>query len=160
MDMIQTNTPTLMKTTSSSGREKLERIAAEANKLRSTLLKVSFPTFVVSYLKTSLNIFLHLPCTPFPQTYTGERLRQTLDWSLSSVGDDVTIYTDQLTVMERRLFQCGAVAATAHLRWRVHGKRRWLLRSQPTTTSQSTTKRQTRPVSPDTEQESNKRQKQ
>ena len=103
-----------------------------------------------------LQMFFHL------QTFTGERLRQTLDWSLSSVGDDVTIYTDQLTEMERRLFQCGAVAATAHLQWRVNGKRRWLLRPQPTSTFQSTNSAK-RPVSPPPDQEqtqSNKRQRQ
>lgn len=106
------------------------------------------------------------------QSYTGERLRHTLDWSLSSVGDDVTSYTGHLTEMERRLFQCGAVAATAHLRWRVFGKRRWLLRSPPPSTSTATAtpgdKRPTRAVSPDadvdavreTNERSNKRQRQ
>lgn len=131
IDLIETSVRELEKRVTSSRRERLGQLAQEALNLRKTLLK----------------------------TYTGERLRQTLDWSLSSVGDDVTSYTKQLTEMERRLFQCGAVAATAHLRWKVFGKRRWLIRAPlPKTHSasaptQSNSKRpaEARPVTPEGE---------
>jgi hypothetical protein len=55
------------------------------------------------------------------QAYTGDRLRNTLDWSLSSVGEDVTAHTEKLTEMERRLFSSGARASAQHCRWKVHG---------------------------------------
>jgi len=63
------------------------------------------------------------------KTYTGERLRQTLDWALSSVGDDVTAYTNRLTEMERRLFHSGATAAAGHDCWKLYGTRRVLPKS-------------------------------
>ena len=56
--------------------------------------------------------------------YTGQRLCHTLDWALSSVGDDVTHYVDKLAVMEQRLFQAGAVAAANHATWKTYGHRR------------------------------------
>jgi hypothetical protein len=59
------------------------------------------------------------------QTYTGERLRQTLDWAWSSVGDDVTQYTEKLTEMERHLFSTGAMAALHHDEWKLFGHRRF-----------------------------------
>jgi hypothetical protein len=55
------------------------------------------------------------------QAYTGDRLRHTLDWSLSCVGEDATAYTDKLTEMERRLFSAGAKASAQHWRWKVQG---------------------------------------
>ena len=127
VDLIATSVREVAKKATSSRRDRLELLAKEAQYLRGTLLK----------------------------TFTGERLRETLDWSLSSVGDDVTSYTSQLTEMERRLFQCGAVAATAHLRWKVFGKRRWLLRApipkSNTSSQQSSSKRslEARPVTPE-----------
>jgi hypothetical protein len=69
------------------------------------------------------------------QAYTGDRLRNTLDWSLSSVGEDVTAYTERLTEMERRLFLAGAKASAQQFRWKVHGfsrrAGRGQLRQQP-----------------------------
>ena len=44
-------------------------------------------------------------------TYSGDRLRRTVNWALSSVGDDVSSLLPQLTEMELRLFQTGAQAA-------------------------------------------------
>jgi len=129
VDLVHTSAREVRRGTrsSSSRRERLEQNLQEAKRLQMTLLK----------------------------TYTGERLRQTLDWSLSSVGDDVSSYTRQLTEMERRLFQCGAVAATAHLRWRVFGKRQWLLRTPPAVHHGSSTgngkRSAARPVSPEGE---------
>jgi hypothetical protein len=57
-------------------------------------------------------------------TYTGTRLSHTLNWALSSVGDDVTAYTSKLTQLERRLFHSAAAAATHHATWKVQGQRR------------------------------------
>lgn len=51
-------------------------------------------------------------------------MRKTLDWSMSSVGDDVTAYTKRLTEAELALFQKGAEAAAAHAQWRTFGTRR------------------------------------
>jgi len=61
------------------------------------------------------------------KAYTGDRLRQTLDWSLSSVGDDVTAYTSKLSEMERRLFLCGAIASASHTQWKMGGNSRRLV---------------------------------
>lgn len=63
------------------------------------------------------------------QTFTGERLRKTLDWSMSSVGDDVTAYTKRLTQEELSLFQKGAEAAAAHAQWKTFGTRRMSISS-------------------------------
>ena len=63
------------------------------------------------------------------QAYTGTRLSHTLNWSLSSVGDDVTAYTSQLTVLESRLFRSGAVAATQHTSWKQNTARELLIGS-------------------------------
>lgn len=54
-------------------------------------------------------------------------MRHTLDWALSSVGEDVSSYTDKLTEMERRLFQRGAMAASNHSRWKLNGNRRLVI---------------------------------
>jgi hypothetical protein len=62
--------------------------------------------------------------TALVQTYTGNRLRHTLNWSLSSHGDDVTAYLVKLTDMELRLFRAGAVAASSHNLWKVFGSSR------------------------------------
>ena len=55
-------------------------------------------------------------------TYSGLRLSQTLNWALSSVGDDVAQFTAQLTAMEKRLFRAGATAAAHHAAWKLHGR--------------------------------------
>ncbi|GKZ00099.1 hypothetical protein MPSEU_000963300 [Mayamaea pseudoterrestris] len=60
--------------------------------------------------------------------YTGDRLGHTLDWALSSVGDDVTQYTCKLTEMERRLFASGAKAISNLTRWKLHGNKRCVIR--------------------------------
>jgi hypothetical protein len=65
-----------------------------------------------------------------------------MDWALSSVGDDVTMYTNRLSEMERRLFACGASAAANHFSWKTQGTRRLLLRSKAATAK-------TRSVTPD-----------
>lgn len=70
-----------------------------------------------------------------PQTYTGARLRQTLDWALSSVGDDVTAYVAKLTDMEQRLYRQAAVAAANHHTWKLYANQRWL----PTAAAAQTT---------------------
>ena len=57
-------------------------------------------------------------------TYAGERLRRTLDWTLSSIDDDVSAFTDRLTTLEMQLFRRGAAAAAAHAAWKVGGSRR------------------------------------
>jgi hypothetical protein len=57
-------------------------------------------------------------------TYTGERLRRTLDWAMSSVNDDVSMFTKRLTEMERRLFLRGASATAAHVQWKTFANRR------------------------------------
>jgi hypothetical protein len=62
-----------------------------------------------------------------------------MDWALSSVGDDVTAYTNRLSEMERRLFACGSSAASNHFRWKSHGNRRLLLRSNNASTTTAST---------------------
>lgn len=57
-------------------------------------------------------------------TYAGERLRRILDWTLSSIDDDVSAFTGRLTTLERQLFRRGAAAAAAHAAWKVGGSRR------------------------------------
>ena len=74
----------------------LEKVMEEAGELRKTLLK----------------------------TYAGQRLRQTLDWALSSGGDDVSLYTSRLTELEKRLFDQAAFAIASQQRWRLLGNRR------------------------------------
>lgn len=53
--------------------------------------------------------------------YTGQRLRRSLDWSLSSVGQDVSHYTRMLTDCEMSLFKAGLQATQARLDWKAHG---------------------------------------
>jgi len=62
-------------------------------------------------------------------TYTGDRLCHTLDWALSSVGDDVSSYVQKLTAMERRLYGAGAVACAQHQRWNRYTNSRLLVPS-------------------------------
>ena len=57
-------------------------------------------------------------------TYAGERLRRILDWTLSSIDDDVSAFTDRLTTLEMQLFRRGAAAAAAHAAGKVGGSRR------------------------------------
>lgn len=56
-------------------------------------------------------------------TYAGDRLLRTYDWSMTSVNDDVSIYTRRLADIELRLFRRGAEAAAAYHHWRKHGSR-------------------------------------
>lgn len=60
------------------------------------------------------------------QTYTGVRLKRTLDWALSSVGDDVSRYVQTLTALERRLYQTGAAASAGHAAWKRRAQARLL----------------------------------
>mmetsp|Transcript_9191 Transcript_9191/g.11509 ORF Transcript_9191/g.11509 Transcript_9191/m.11509 type:complete len:367 (+) Transcript_9191:299-1399(+) len=57
-------------------------------------------------------------------TYTGSRLRRTFDWTLSHIDDDVSHFTEKLTEMERRLFECGAAASHAFAMWKLFGSRK------------------------------------
>jgi hypothetical protein len=52
------------------------------------------------------------------QTYTGARLAQTMNWALSSFGDDVSAYVSKLTAMEKRLYRRAAFAAANHAAWK------------------------------------------
>ena len=58
------------------------------------------------------------------EVYTGARLRQSLDWSLSSVGQDVSHFTRRLTVLEKRLFEVGLDAAKARYDWKNTGSKK------------------------------------
>ncbi len=98
----------------------LERVSAEAQELRRTLLT----------------------------SFAGERLRRTFDWALSSGGDDdVSHYLSRLTEMEQRLFYRGAAAVSEHEEWMMFGSRQWLLNKPKAmaTPGQTTT---TRAVTP------------
>ena len=57
-------------------------------------------------------------------TYAGERMRRILDWTLSSIDDDVSAFTNRLTTLEMQLFHRGASAAAAHAAWKIGGSRR------------------------------------
>ena len=58
------------------------------------------------------------------KSFGGERLRQTLNWALSSGGDDdVSQYTSKLSQMELRLFEQGTSAVSALEQWRLYGNR-------------------------------------
>jgi hypothetical protein len=50
--------------------------------------------------------------------YTGRRLQQTLDWALSSPGDDVSAWTGRLDCTEMKLYRTGADAAAGHAAWK------------------------------------------
>jgi hypothetical protein len=65
-----------------------------------------------------------------------------LDWSWSGFDEDVSNYTEQLTEMERSLFQAGVSAMGAHHHWKILGSR-W----------SSNTRRRIRMVSPDVKDE-------
>lgn len=58
------------------------------------------------------------------RTYTGARLRKTFDWTLSDIEDDVSSFTQKLSVMELGLFVKGAAASHAYKDWKVHGSRK------------------------------------
>eukprot|EP00814_Leptocylindrus_danicus_P008510 CAMPEP_0116032256 /NCGR_PEP_ID=MMETSP0321-20121206/18050_1 /TAXON_ID=163516 /ORGANISM="Leptocylindrus danicus var. danicus, Strain B650" /LENGTH=256 /DNA_ID=CAMNT_0003507635 /DNA_START=362 /DNA_END=1132 /DNA_ORIENTATION=+ len=58
------------------------------------------------------------------EVYTGARLRQSLDWSLSSVGQDVSHFTRRLTVLEKKLFEIGLDAAKARYEWKISGSKK------------------------------------
>jgi hypothetical protein len=125
-----------------------EAVKLEAEELRKTLLLVRVVSSVVTFaversradayvveafvvhVLTShlLTRFKYLYSLYSRQAYTGDRLGHTLDWALSSVGDDVTSYTCKLTEMERRLFSRGAKAISNLTRWRLHGNKRCVVR--------------------------------
>lgn len=81
--------------------ENLQALQSEANNLRRTLCAV----------------------------YTGTRLAQTLNWALSSVGEDVTAHLSKLSVMETRLFRCCSVAATTQNAWKTYEYAQYLPRA-------------------------------
>ena len=51
-------------------------------------------------------------------------MRRILDWTLSSIDDDVSAFTNRLTTLEMQLFHRGASAAAAHAAWKIGGSRR------------------------------------
>jgi len=57
-------------------------------------------------------------------TFTGERLRRVFDWTLGSVGDDVSMFTKRLTELELNLFLLGASASSAHDEWKNFGSKK------------------------------------
>lgn len=57
-------------------------------------------------------------------TYSGERLRQTMDWTMNCIDDDVSEYTRKLTTLERKLFDLGAVSSKDHFNWKIYGSKR------------------------------------
>jgi hypothetical protein len=64
---------------------------------------------------------------------------------MSSVGDDVTSYTNRLTEMELSLFRCGATAAAAHDQWKTFGTRRILMSASALRLARSVTPEGERP---------------
>jgi hypothetical protein len=89
-------------------------------------------------------VFLLLIVT---KTYSGARLSQTLDWALSSVGDDITAFISKLTDMEKRLYQQAASTAASHQTWKLYRDRRWIPR-QHAVTKRSNRSKSARTVSP------------
>ena len=93
--------------------------------------------------------------------YTGQRLRRSLDWSMSSVGQDVSHFTRMLTDCELKLFYAGLHATKARYDWKAYGSKRipvskimtrWnhIRRAAATVTSQQDIQRtSSRAVSPD-----------
>ena len=57
-------------------------------------------------------------------TYSGERLRQTMDWTMNSINNDVSEYTKNLSLLERKLFDLGAVSSKDHYSWKLYGSKR------------------------------------
>jgi len=58
--------------------------------------------------------------------YTGARLRRIFDWTMSHIDDDVSAFTENLTMMELTLFRLCAAATRAYSSWVIHGSRRIL----------------------------------
>lgn len=106
-------------------------------------------------LRTSFTLSLFFTL----QTFTGERLRQTMDWALSSVGDDVTMYTDKLSQMERRLFSSGAMSAANHFSWKTQGNRRLVQKAPKPRNTAAENAQKARAVSPENEGEQQGRNK-
>ena len=52
------------------------------------------------------------------ETYSGERFKQILDWSVNSVNEDITHFTKNLSHSELRLFDSGFLASVAVQRWK------------------------------------------
>lgn len=97
--------------------------------------------------------------------YTGARLRRCLDWSLSSIGQDVSHYTRTLTDCELKLFYAGLEATKARHEWKAFGSKkipvsrimmRWnhmkRISESPSNTSSLEEDRTPRFVSPDNTQ--------
>ena len=56
--------------------------------------------------------------------YTGARLRRIFDWTMSNIDDDVSSFTQNLTIMELALFRICSAAINAYSFWTMHGSRR------------------------------------
>ena len=52
------------------------------------------------------------------RTYTGPRLRATLDWSWYAMQEECSAYVQTLTELERQLFRAGASGTGAHYDWK------------------------------------------
>ena len=85
---------------------------------------VLFPSGTGTERASNISNLLTSTSNEHSQTYTGARLNQTLDWALSSVGDDVTAFLQKLTDLEKRLYYAAAIAATNHQVWKLHGNHR------------------------------------
>lgn len=138
-------------------RQRLEITGAYQKRIRSATPYITYCKYAIFAGNQRLcifpvtNVLLTFSFFTFPQAYTGQRLSQTLNWALSSVGDDVTEYTKGLTELERRLFLSGGTAASNHEAWKVYGNGRLL----PMTEHKKTV----RPVTPDLHGSGNKRQR-
>jgi hypothetical protein len=81
-------------------------------------------------------------------------MNQTLDWALSSVGDDVTAFISKLTDMEKRLYHQASIAATNHYIWKLYGNNRRLIHKQHPVSMKQSIKRKSnvpRTVTPTTD---------
>jgi hypothetical protein len=77
---------------------------------------------------------------------------------MSSVGDDVSVYTKRLTEMEKRLFFTGASAMAAHVQWTTFGNNKIPLSETAIRTASLTNRSSTtRTVSPEAAAESTER---
>lgn len=109
--------------------EHLEKLLQEARQVRETLLQVRITNtalfgsqrrccccrIVIAHALFWLVFVLPWLCM---QAYTGARLAQTMNWALSSFGDDVSAYVSKLTTMEKRLYRRAAFAAANHAAWK------------------------------------------
>lgn len=51
--------------------------------------------------------------------HTGKQLRQIFDWTITSIDDDVSNFTKELSEMEMYLFLTGSAASNAAASWKI-----------------------------------------